>query len=93
MNGADHKMKIPEQKHWAIITTNQIYIPGDERSRTNPGHGYPEHYEQTIKYESYTNFDSFKLAVARAYGAGKTFKIIEATPLSMEINQEIVIKS
>lgn len=36
---------LPPGKHFAIITYITITIPGDERSRTNPGHGYPEHTE------------------------------------------------
>jgi len=27
--------------NYAIVEFGSIYIPGDERSRTNPGHGYP----------------------------------------------------
>ena len=28
-----------------IFKTRVVYFPGDERSRTNPGHGCAEHYE------------------------------------------------
>jgi hypothetical protein len=35
-------MKEGDMKYAAFITRSQT-IPGDERSRTNPGHGYPEH--------------------------------------------------
>lgn len=27
---------------YLLIDSTTIHIPGDERSRTNPGHGYPE---------------------------------------------------
>jgi len=40
----------PKGDHLAIIEFNTITIPGDERSRTNPGHGYPEHTETTMSY-------------------------------------------
>lgn len=33
---------------YAAIIKNYTTIPGDERSRTHPGHGYPEHTEETI---------------------------------------------
>ena len=36
--------------HLAIIVFGSIYIPGDERSRTNPGHGYPASTETTLSY-------------------------------------------
>jgi hypothetical protein len=42
---------IPVGKHWAIMTFGSITIPGDERSRTNPGHGYPESTQTTTTYK------------------------------------------
>jgi len=41
---------VPNEPHFAVIVygVRSIYIPGDERSRTNPGHGYPgghEHFD------------------------------------------------
>ena len=37
-----------------------MFIPGDERSRTNPGHGYPEHTEHYISYRAYVDKPSFE---------------------------------
>ena len=31
---------------YLLIEKESIYIPGDERSRTNPGHGYPAHTQE-----------------------------------------------
>lgn len=38
---------IPTGRHFAVLIykTASVFIPGDERSRTNPGHGYPERTE------------------------------------------------
>jgi len=48
----DTKMKyvhsiadIPKEPHYVIVKIGSFFIPGDERSRTNPGHGYPERTE------------------------------------------------
>ena len=46
---------IPKEDHFAILTTHTIHIPGDERSRTHPGHGYPASTESLIRYVSYTD--------------------------------------
>lgn len=45
--------EIPNGPHWVILVfkTESFFIPGDERSRTNPGHGYPEHTETVNKIE------------------------------------------
>lgn len=40
---------------YLIIINQNITIPGDERSRTDPGHGYPEEkfeYEKVIRLET-----------------------------------------
>lgn len=38
-----------DKEHFSILVykTSSTYVPGDERSRTNPGHGYPGGYETT----------------------------------------------
>lgn len=44
---------IPEGHHYAILIfkSTSVHIPGDERSRTNPGHGYPASTETYNSYE------------------------------------------
>jgi hypothetical protein len=47
--------EVPKDLHYAIIIFDKesVYIPGDERSITNPGHGYP------ARTESYTTHQYF----------------------------------
>ena len=51
------KSDVPATAHWALLEFDSIYIPGDERSRTNPGHGYPASSESTIKYIAFDSLD------------------------------------
>jgi len=44
---------IPEEPHYMILKFESVHIPGDERSRTHPGHGYPAHAESVVKCEVY----------------------------------------
>ena len=39
---------------YAALVSRSVTIPGDERSRLHPGHGYPEHTE------SFTDLVDFK---------------------------------
>ena len=50
---------VPVGRHYAIIVykTISVYIPGDERSRTNPGHGYPAHSDEYNVNEHYVTLD------------------------------------
>jgi hypothetical protein len=56
---ANNKNDVPTGHHFAILvyTTSSTYVPGDERSRTNPGHGYPGGYETHNSFEHYVTHD------------------------------------
>lgn len=58
--------KLPTVEHWAILEDTSVHIPGDERSRTNPGHGYPESTEHFITYTAYTVKEEFESELKRA---------------------------
>jgi len=83
--------QIPDVQHWAIITTSSIYIEGDERSRTNPGHGYPAHSETTIQYQAFTNEEEWKKEVVRmstptTWSSPKSFRAMKVFPAAIETN-------
>lgn len=42
--------EIPKVPHWAAFQGTSVHIPGDERSRTHPGHGYPESSHSYLYY-------------------------------------------
>lgn len=46
---------VPQEEHYAILEFGSISIPGDERSRTNPGHGYPASVESKTDYIVFTD--------------------------------------
>jgi len=76
---------------WVIIQEDTIYHEGDERSRTNPGHGYPAHTEKVSKATSYTNYEKFVEAVERletGYSMPK-YQAYKAEPIT--VTKKIVI--
>lgn len=46
--------ELPNEEFYAILTPKSVTIPGDERSRQAPGHGYPEHTEDSWSIEVFT---------------------------------------
>lgn len=50
---------VPEGHHYAVIiySTGSIFVPGDQRSREAPGHGYPEHTEHYESFEHWVTID------------------------------------
>ena len=61
---------IPEGEYWVIVKNQSVTIPGDERSRTHPGHGYPEHTEH---YLSMTVYETKKVMLAEMEKYEMTF--------------------
>lgn len=57
--------RMPVQDHFAILRYRRITIPGDERSRTHPGHGYPESVEAVVEYDAYFVRAEWEAEVAR----------------------------
>jgi hypothetical protein len=55
---------LPKGEHWAILEFTSVHIPGDERSRTAPGHGYPDRDEDVVNYQSFTDFETFRAKLA-----------------------------
>lgn len=57
------KGDVPNVPHYAIMTFEKVYIPGDEESRLRPGHGYGEQNKPIVVYQAYTDKDMWEDAV------------------------------
>ena len=80
---------------FAVVYVETHHVAGDERSRANPGHGYPAH---TLSYNVFLEFDSedkFKDWVKRAlnptYGQPRKFRAFRCTPLNISTEIKINI--
>lgn len=86
---------IPTTEHFAIIEGDSVTIPGDERSRTNPGHGYPESTNHYIKYEVYFTEEKLLQAVRELeehkFGYKKSFKVLKVTPMTVKKNVSVSV--
>lgn len=88
--------EFPKEKHYAALVFQTRYVrhEGDERSRTNPGHGYPA-YTETINSTDYIPFDSkgdMEIWLAHQHNERKTnYQIIEATPLTVKTSVSVKI--
>lgn len=97
MSYIDSLDRIPNVPHWAIITTSSIYIEGDERSRTHPGHGYPAHTETTIQYQAFTNEAEWRAKVIEmstptAWSGPKQFRAMKVIPAAIETSITVKVE-
>jgi len=70
-------------EHFAVIETCKISILGDKRSETNPGHGYPAHTVDNIKYTGFKTEEELFEYVSEL-GPHAKYRIIKAVPLTLE---------
>jgi hypothetical protein len=84
---------IPKAEHFAILEFSSINIPGDERSRTHPGHGYPTTTERVVRYLCFTNQAEWEAVIRSRVEAGnKNFLAIKVNPANLELNVKVNIK-
>jgi hypothetical protein len=68
------KSEMPTENHYAVIEYGSTYIPGDERSRTNPGHGYPARTEYHVEYIVFESRETWEIYI-RLKGASQATEI------------------
>ena len=50
---------------YAVVYTKSTRIPGDERSRTNPGHGYPAYTQEDQIFKEFKNKEEWEKWITR----------------------------
>ncbi len=88
--------KLPKgKKLYAIATSGSIYVPGDERSRTNPGHGYPGGSEPVIELKVTEDEEAWKLEIAEMKTSSyyqKPFRAFIIQPVEIDVSVSVEVK-
>ena len=75
---------------YAVITTKSIHHEGDERSRTNPGHGYPAYTEEVESIQRFANQEDLKRWIR--LNSSKKFEVIEYQTLEVKTELQVEFK-
>lgn len=75
------KEDFPKAAHLAVVLFSSRWVEGDERSRTDPGHGYPAHSESHVEYLTFEDQKDLTMWIENHLTA--IFAVVEATPLRM----------
>ena len=83
------KSDIPKEAHFAIVEQVSVNIPGDERSRTNPGHGYPETTERYWRYYAFNDEKEWQQDIEsrarKIFGGMDTFVAFKSNPATIKV--------
>lgn len=89
--------ELPTDPFWILMWDDSIQIPGDERSRTNPGHGYPASTEYFVRMKTFTDKDELKAEIETLmmpeFGERKKFKVVGATNIMIETRVELLLQT
>jgi hypothetical protein len=84
---------LPAGEFFAILRPRSTYVPGDERSQTNPGHGYPASTEQSWDIEVFSNQAEWEREINKlstsAYKAD--FKAVKIIPANIKTEVKVSI--
>jgi len=89
---AKHVTKIsdlPDEPHYVIITQTSIHVPGDERSRTNPGHGYPASTEYFLSYEAFGQREAWEAEIDRLSKSKERFRAFAVSPAKVNVTTTV----
>ena len=87
MKYISQKSDLPNAPHLGVLVFSTRYIEGDERSRTNPGHGYPAHVEHDVKYIAFDSDVDLMDWIERHPHAD--YSVIHATPKKIEVRLSV----
>lgn len=74
---------------FAVIIERTIRIPGDERSRTHPGHGSPAHTTEHQEFIEFKNEEAFRAWIEREEKkthSKERYKAIRFKPVTIKTN-------
>ena len=67
----------------AILTEASVHVPGDERSRSAPGHGYPAHISSYWDIEVFSSREEWETEISKLKTqafSGKSWLPVLITP-------------
>ncbi len=90
---AHDKTEVPTGPHYAALVFKTISIPGDERSRTHPGHGYGPTTESAIDYIVFQSKEAMEAWVSKEESSKFShtqYRLIRAEPLEIKTTVTII---
>lgn len=80
---------------YAALVKSSYTVPGDERSRTNPGHGYPEHsvdYTEVIKFKDHDEMITWVKKQESSVYYRKKYQIIKYIEMTVTSTIAVEVK-
>ena len=83
--------EMPTEPHYAVMEFGSIYIPGDERSQSCPGHGYPAETVTKIDYIVFKDRESWEVYIKMNKGHKKIIPVYN-TPAQIKTTVSVEVQ-
>jgi len=90
------KNDIPDYSHYVIVDFETIHIPGDERSRAQPGHGYPATTDTVCRYIVFDTKEEWVSAIQQRMinpSLANSFVSLVASPARVELGIHVTVET
>jgi len=71
-----------------LITDVSVFTPGDERSKTHPGHGYPEHTDIHKRVEEFETEAMLETRMLKLK-PGESYQVYEAKRIKTSFKRTV----
>ena len=83
--------EVPTVPHFAIFEGRSIHIPGDERSRQYPGHGYPASTEYFLSYIAFDTKEEWEAEIQSRAGRKTTDPFVAVHIIPAQVETKVVV--
>lgn len=83
--------EVPKGPHFAIFESNSIHVPGDERSRQYPGHGYPASTEYFMSYIAFDTKEEWEADIQERVTRKNADKFVAVQVIPATIETKVVV--
>ena len=73
---------------YSVLIKNSVTIPGDERSRTNPGHGYPESTHEYLEAIKFDDLDELRKWIVK-HDSKRASQVVKCSPVFVMVENVV----
>ena len=88
-------MQIVGKEFYAAFVNDSYHVEGDERSRTNPGHGYPAHNIEYTRVEEFVDEAAMLKWVERQQKStfSPKYRIVKCVPMEIKVTIKVEVQN
>lgn len=88
-----YTLNMENKQSFGVVVERKYYVEGDERSRTNPGHGYPAHTDTFQEFKEFSDRESLETWLLNNHDSYKIIKVLSCYDLEFKVVATVKIEN